>query len=79
MELWELGEENAEKGAGVDEKMRRIVFCVETCENIPVRKENNRIELDAHLDKKGHKTVGLKILAIKMRIKNFFFCIIVPK
>lgn len=39
MKLRQLGEENAEEGAGVDQEMRGIVFCVEAGKNMPAKRE----------------------------------------
>lgn len=39
VKLWKLWEEDAKEGACVDEKMCRIIFCVETGENIPAKRE----------------------------------------
>jgi len=49
MKLRQLWEENAKEGAGVDEKMCRIVFCVETGENIPAKGEHRRISKKRHV------------------------------
>lgn len=39
MKLRQLGEEDAEEGARVDQEMCGIIFCVETCKNIPAKRE----------------------------------------
>lgn len=39
MKLRQLGEEDAEEGACVDQEMCGIVFCVETGKNIPAKRE----------------------------------------
>lgn len=38
MKLRQLGEEDAEEGAGVDQEMCWIVFCVETGKNISAKR-----------------------------------------
>lgn len=38
MKLRQLGEEDAEEGAGVDQEMCGIVFCVETGKNISAKR-----------------------------------------
>lgn len=47
MKLRQLWEEDAKERARVDEEMRRIVFCVETCKNISVKKESERKKASA--------------------------------
>lgn len=39
MKLRQFGEQDAEEGAGVDQEMCGIVFCVETGENVPAKRE----------------------------------------
>lgn len=39
MKLRQFGEEDAEEGAGVDQEMCGIVFCVETGKNVPAKRE----------------------------------------
>lgn len=48
MKLRQLWEEDAKERARVDEEMRRIVFCVETCKNISVKKESERERKHQH-------------------------------
>lgn len=54
MKLRQLWEEDAKERARVDEEMRRIVFCVETCKNISVKKESERERKHQHQHEHTH-------------------------
>lgn len=48
VKLRQFGEEDAEEGAGVDEEMCRVVFGVETGENVPVGREQGGSSVESN-------------------------------